>query len=45
MEHTTTVTPQLKKVSARYGQDHATRKECTPLGGNNTPEEATVTET
>ena len=39
------VTPQLKRVSARYGQNHATRKECTPTGGNNTPEEATVTET
>ena len=44
MEHTTTVTPQLKKVSARYGQNHATQKEGTPSGGNNTPEEATVTE-
>ena len=45
MEHTTTVTPQRKRVSARYGQNHATQKECTPSSGNNTPEEATVTET
>ena len=45
MEKTTTVLRQLKKVSARYGQNHATHKECTPTGGNNTPEEATVTET
>ena len=45
MEHTTTVTPQLKKVSARYGQNHTTQKECTLSGGNNTPEEATVMET
>ena len=45
MEHTTTLTPQLKKLSARYGQNHATQKECTPSGGNNTPEEATVTKT
>ena len=44
IEHTTTVTPQLKRVSARYGQNHATQKECTPTGGNNTPQEATVTE-
>ena len=45
MENTTTVTPQRKRVSTRYGQNHATHKECTPTGGNNTPEEATVTET
>ena len=45
MEHTTTVTPQLKRVSARYGQNHATQNECTSTGGNNTPEDATVTET
>ena len=45
MEHTTTVTLQRKRVSARYGQNYATQKECTPSGGNNTPEEATVTET
>ena len=45
MEHTTTVTPQLKRVSARYGRNHATQKKCTPTGGNNTSEEATVTET
>ena len=45
MERTTTVTPQLKKASARYGHNHATQKECTPAGGNNTPDEATVTET
>ena len=45
MEHTTTVTPHRKRVSARYGQNHATQKECTPTGGNSTPEEATVTET
>ena len=45
MEHTTTVTPQRKRASTRYGQNHATHKECTPPGGNNTPEEATVAET
>ena len=45
MEHTTTVTPQLERVSARYEQNHATQKECTLTGGKNTPEEATVTET
>ena len=45
MEHTTTVTPQRKRVSARYGQNIATQKERTPIGGNNTPEEATATET
>ena len=45
MKHTTTVTPQRKRVSARYGQNHATRTEYTPSGGNNAPEEATVTET
>ena len=45
MEHTTTVTPQRKRVSARYGQNIATQKECTPTGGNNTPEEANATET
>ena len=33
MEHTTTVTSQRKRVSARYGQKHATQKECTPSGG------------
>ena len=44
MEHTTTVTPQLKRVSARYGRNHATHWECTPTIGNNTPEEA-ITET
>ena len=45
MEQTTTVTLQLKRVSARYGHNRGTQKECTPTGGNNTPEEATVTET
>ena len=45
MEHTTTVTPQLKRVSARYGRNHATQEECTPTGGKNAPEESTVTET
>ena len=45
IEHTTTVTSQRQRVSARYGQNLATRKERTPTGGNNTPEEATVTET
>ena len=45
MENTTTVTPQRKRLSVRDGQNHATHKECTPSGGNNTPEEATVTET
>ena len=45
MEHAATVTPQLKRVSARYGHNHATQKECTSTGGNNTPEEAIVTET
>ena len=45
MEHTTTVTPQRKRVSARYGQNDATQKECTTSGGNNTPKEATVTKT
>ena len=45
MEHTTTVTPQQKRISARYGQNIATQKECTPTGGNTTPEEATATET
>ena len=45
MKHTTTVTPQLKRVSARYGRNHATQEECTPTGENNTPEEVTVTET
>ena len=45
MEHTTTITPQRKRVSAWYGHNHATRKECTPSGGNNTPEKETVTET
>ena len=44
-EHTTTVAPQLKRVSARYGENHATQKECTLTGGKNTPEEAAVTET
>ena len=44
MEHTTTVTPQRKRVSAWYGQNYANQKECTPSGGNNTPEEATGTE-
>ena len=45
MKHTATVTPQVKKVSARYGQNLAIQKECTPTGGHNTPREATVTET
>ena len=45
MEHTTTVKPQRKRVSARYGQNPATQKGCTPTSGNNTPEEATVTKT
>ena len=45
MEHTTTVTPQRKRVSARYGQTLATQKDCTLPGGNNTPKEDTVTET
>ena len=45
MEHTTTVKPQRKRVSTRYGRNPATQKGCTPTGGNNTPEEATVTET
>ena len=45
IEHTTTVTSQQKRVSTRYGQNHTTHKECTPTGGNNTPEAATVTET
>ena len=45
MEHITTVTPQLKRVSARYGQNIATQKERTSTRGNNTPEEATATET
>ena len=39
------VTPQRKRVSAQYGQNLATQKECTPTGGDLTPEEATVTET
>ena len=34
-----------KNESARYGQKIATQKERTPRGGNNTPEEATATET
>ena len=45
MEQTTTVTPHPKRVSARHGQHTSTQKECTPTGENNTPEEATVTET
>ena len=45
MEHTTTATPQWKRVSARYGHNLSTQKERTLTGGNNTPEEATVTET
>ena len=45
MEHTTTVAPQLKRVPARYRQNIATQKECTPTSGNNTPEEVTATET
>ena len=44
-ENTTTVTLQRKKVPARYGQNHATQKECTPTGGDSTPKETTVTET
>ena len=40
MEQTTTVTPQRKTLSARYGQNIATAKEGTPTGGKNTPEEA-----
>ena len=45
MEHTTTVAPQLTRVSARYGQNHTTQKECALTGRKNTPEDATVTET
>ena len=41
MEHTTTVTPQRKRVCARYGHKIATRKQSTPTVGKNTP---TVTE-
>ena len=37
MEHTTTVNPQRKRVSAWYGHHHANKKECTPTGGNNLP--------
>ena len=44
MQHTATVTPQRKRVSARYDQNHATDSESTLTGENNTPEEATVTE-
>ena len=44
MEHTTTATHQ-RKTNPRYGQNIATQKECTSTGGNNTPEEATATET
>ena len=32
MEHTTMVTPQRKRVSARYGQNHATQRDCIPPG-------------
>ena len=45
MEDTTTLTPQRKRVSARYGNNFATHEECTLTCENNTPEEATVTET
>ena len=45
MEYTTTVTPQLKRVSAWYGRNNATQDECTPSGGSSSPKEATVTET
>ena len=45
MKHTTRVTPQWKGVSARYGQNVAIQKECTPTGGNNTPEKAPIMET
>ena len=45
MEHATTVTPQRQRVSARYGQNISTQKECSPTGGNNIPKEATVPET
>ena len=36
MKPTTTVTPQLKRVSARYGQKLATQKECTPTQAETT---------
>ena len=42
MEDTTTVAPQLKRVSARYEHNYATQKKCTL---QNTPEKAAVTET
>ena len=45
MEHTATATPNRKRLSARYGQNIATAKECTPTSGKNTPEEATASET
>ena len=45
MEHSTTVTPQLKRVSTPYGHSHANQQECAPRGGNHTPEEAAVTAT
>ena len=43
MKHTTAVTAQRKKLSARYGQNTAT--ECTPRGSKNVSEEATATKT
>ena len=43
MEHTTTVSPHRKGVSARYGQHFTIQKECTPTGGKNTAAEATAT--
>ena len=45
MEYTTTATAGRKRVSARYVQNIAPREECTPTGGNNTPKEATATQT
>ena len=45
MEYTTPVTLQQKGASERYEQNVTPKSECTPTGGNNTPEEAAVTET